>query len=73
MKSVHIPDDVYERAAELAERDSVSVDKLVSALLLEHAREWSHLRARAGSGSVERLKAVLAKVSESEPEAFDRL
>jgi predicted CopG family antitoxin len=73
MKSIHIPDDVYQRAAEMAEQDQVSVDKLVAALVQEHAREWSRLRGRANAGSAEKLRSVLAKVSDSQPEAFDRL
>jgi hypothetical protein len=37
MKSVHLPDDVYRRAVELAEVDHVSVDKLVAAIVNERA------------------------------------
>lgn len=73
MKSVQLPDDLYKQAAELAERDQVSVDKLVAALVHEHACEWERLRSRAARGSVDKLKAVLAKVSDAQPEPFDRL
>lgn len=73
MKSIHLPDDVYQRAAELAEYDQVSVDRLVAALVHEHAREWSRLHGRATRGSKEKLKSVLAKVSDAEPEAGDRI
>jgi predicted DNA-binding ribbon-helix-helix protein len=73
MKSIHLPDDVYQRAAELAEQDKVSVDRLVAALVYAHAREWSRLRGRAARGSKEKLKSVLAKVGDTEPEAIDRL
>ena len=71
MKNVQLPDDIYDRAAQLAERDHVSVDKLVAALVSEHATEWERLRLRAERGSVDRLKAVLAKVSDSPPEPID--
>ena len=30
MKSIQLPDDVYQRAAEMAEVDHVSVDRLVA-------------------------------------------
>jgi hypothetical protein len=73
MKSVQLPDDLYKQAAELAERDHVSVDKLVAALVREHACEWERLRTRAARGSVDKLKAVLAKVSDAQPEPFDQL
>ncbi len=73
MKSVNIPDDVYQEAAALAAQDQVSVDKLVAALLVAHAAEWRRLQARAERGSLAALHAVLDKVSDAEPEAFDRL
>jgi hypothetical protein len=73
MKNVQLPDHIYERAAQLAERDHVSVDKLVAALVYEHATDWERLRERAERGSVDRLKGVLAKVSDSQPEPIDHL
>jgi len=71
MKNVQLPDDIYDRAAQLAERDHVSVDKLVAALVSEHATEWGRLRERGERGSIDRLKAVLAKVSDAPPEPID--
>jgi hypothetical protein len=73
MKSVLLPEDVYERVAALAERDHVSVDRLVAALVSEHVGEWSRLQDRAARGSLDKLKRVLAKVSDSPAEAADRL
>jgi predicted DNA-binding ribbon-helix-helix protein len=73
MKSVQLPDDVYKRAAELAEADHVSVDKLVAAIVSERANDWSRLQARAARGSLKKLNAVLAKVSDAPPEAMDLL
>jgi hypothetical protein len=73
MKSIQIPDDVYERAAQLAEADHVSVDRLVAAIVNERASDWSKLQARAARGSLEKLRNVLSKVSNAEPESADRL
>jgi hypothetical protein len=73
MKTVQIPDDVYRRAEELADADHVSVDRLVAAFVNERASDWSRLQARAARGSIEKLKRVLAKVSDAPPEAMDRL
>lgn len=73
MKSIQLPDDVYQRAAELAEADHVSVDKLVAAIVNERARDWAKLQARAARGSLEKLRNVLAKVSDAPPEATDSL
>jgi hypothetical protein len=44
MKSILFPDDIYERAAELAERDHVSVDRVVAALVQQHVGDWSRCR-----------------------------
>lgn len=73
MKSVQLLDDVYRRAAELAEADHVSVDRLVAAIVNERASDWAKLQARAARGSLDKLSAVLAKVSDAAPEALDSL
>ncbi|MGA9673505.1 MAG: hypothetical protein WBQ94_30215 [Terracidiphilus sp.] len=73
MKSIQLPDDVYKRAEELAEADQVSVDRLVASVVNERANEWTRLKARASRGSLEKLRSVLGKVSDSPPEAADSL
>jgi predicted DNA-binding ribbon-helix-helix protein len=73
MKSVQLPDDVYQRAAELAEADHVSVDRLVAAIVNERTSDWSKVEARAARGSLDKFKRVLSKVSSDPPEAMDRL
>ena len=72
MKTIQVPDEVYQRAAKLAELDRVSVDRLVAALVNERVGEWSRLQARAARGSVEKLKQVLSKVGDGPVEAADR-
>jgi hypothetical protein len=73
MKSIQLPDDVYQRAAELAEADHVSVDRLVAAIVNERASDWAKLQARASRGSLEKYRNVLSKVSDAPPEPMDRL
>jgi len=73
MKSILLPDDVYERAAELADQDQVSVDKFVAAVVNRHVGDWAKIRERAARGSVEKLKRVLAKVKDLPVEAVDQL
>ena len=73
MKNIQLPDDVYRRAAELAEVDHVSVDRLVAAIVNERASDWSKVQARAARGSLEKLKSVLSKVSDTPPDAMDRV
>jgi hypothetical protein len=73
MKNIQLPDDVYLRAAKLAESDHVSVDRLVAALVNEGVGDWSRVQARAARGSVEKLKRVLSKVGDAQPEPADQL
>ncbi len=73
MKTVQLPDEIYQQAAKLAESDHVSVDRLVAALVSEGVGNWSKLQARASRGSVDKLKRVLSKVADTEPESADRL
>ncbi len=73
MKNIQLPDDLYQRAAELAEVDHVSVDRLVAALVYEGVGDWARIQARADRGSLEKLKRVLSKVSDVPPEVRDQL
>ncbi len=73
MKTIELPDDVYQRAEELAELNHVSVDKLVAVLVGEGADDWLRLQARAGRGSIDKLQQVLSNVSDAPAEAIDRL
>jgi hypothetical protein len=73
MKTIQLPDEVYQRAVELAEIDNVSVDRLVAAIVNEKTGDWSKIQKRAARGSAERLQSVLSKVSEAPPDPMDRL
>ncbi len=68
-----LPDEVYERAAELAKPEHVSTDRLVAAVVNRHVGDWSKMRERAARGTVEKLKRVLAKVKDLPAEAADQL
>jgi len=64
MKSVQLPDDVYQRAAKLAESDHISVDRLIAALVNEGVEDWERVQARAARGSLQKLAHVLSKVAD---------
>lgn len=51
LKSILLPDEVYERAAELAAIEDISVDRLVAALVSERVGERLRLQKRAARGS----------------------
>jgi hypothetical protein len=71
VKTIQLPDEVYQRAVELAEIDNVSVDRLVAAIVNEKTGDWSKIQKRAARGSAEKLQRVLSKVAP--PDAMDRL
>jgi hypothetical protein len=73
MKSIQLPDDVYQQASELAASDHVSVDKLVAALVSDRVSDWYRVKDRAGRGSIEKLQRVLSKVSNTPADQADQL
>ena len=73
MKTIQLPDEVYQRAVELAEMDNVSVDRLVAAIVNEKTGDWSKVQKRAARGTAEKLQRVFSKVSEAPPDLMDRL
>jgi len=73
MRTIQIPDDLYQRAAEMANTDQVSVDRLIVALVSEYVAEWTRLQSRASRGSLDKLKKVLDKVGDSPASPEDRL
>jgi hypothetical protein len=73
LRTVQIPDDVYQQASLLAQQDHVSIDHAVAALVRDGVGEWSRLEARAARGSLTKLRSVLDKVGDSAPERVDEI
>ena len=73
MKSIQLPDNVYQRAAEMAEVDHVSVDRFVAALVNERVGDCARVQARAERGSREKLKRVLSKLRDAPADVRDQL
>jgi hypothetical protein len=71
--NVTVPDTVYRQIAELAARQQVSVERIVSAALAEQLSGWARLEQMAERGSRERFLAALDKVPDAEPALDDRL
>jgi hypothetical protein len=73
MKSVQIPDELYQRAAALASQDEVSVDRLVAALISESVGDWERAQTRADRGSLDNLREILSRVPDVPPDAADQM
>lgn len=72
----HIPDWLYQQVKSLAERESISVDQLVSIALAAQVSAWltkDYIAERAARGSWDRALEVLAQVPDVESAEHDRL
>lgn len=71
--NVSVPDELYQKAVEIAETQHVSVDEVFASAFVEQLAAWERLKERAARGSRDRFLAVLDKVPDVEPEDYDRL
>jgi predicted transcriptional regulator len=74
--SVKIPDSVAKQAREMAEKEEITLDQLVSSAVAEKVAAWKtvgYLESRAARGSREKFEAALSKVPQVEPDEHDRL
>ena len=72
-RTVSLPDEVLRKAEDLAARQHISVDEVVSAAVDELFAGAEYLRWRSERSSVERFRAALDQIPETEPEPYDRL
>ena len=72
-KTISLPEEIVRQAEELAAREHVSVEELVSAALSEQFAGVEYLRRRGERASAERFRAALEQIPAAEPEAHDRL
>jgi len=74
--NIEVPDALYKRVAELAAKEGVTVEQLVSSALAEKLAAVlteEYLQERAGRASREKFEAALSRVPDAEPEGHDRL
>lgn len=73
--SLRLPDSLHETVRELAHREGVSINQLVTLALAEKLSALmteDYLEQRAHRGNKKRFKKVLAKIRDVEPEQKDR-
>ena len=74
--SVRLPNSLHRQLRELAEREGVSMNQLISSAVGEKLAALmtaDYLEERAQQGSRRRYEAVLRKVQDAPPEAGDEL
>jgi predicted transcriptional regulator len=74
--SLRLPESLRRKLGELAEKEGVSINQLITSAVAEKMSALmteEYLAVRAKRASRSRFEAVLAKVPDVEPEEFDRL
>ena len=74
--SLRLPDSLHERARELAEKENISINQLVTLALAEKVSALmteDYLGERARRGSKAKFRKVMSKVADVEPEEQDKL
>jgi hypothetical protein len=71
-KSIAVPEDLYDRAAELAAKDHLSVEEFVSALLASRLANREYIETRARLFSRQEFERALDEIPDVEPEPYDR-
>jgi len=71
--NLSVPEDLYQKAVEIAAAQRVSLDELFASALAERITAWERLKQRAARGTREKFLAALEKVPDIAPEDYDRL
>lgn len=74
--NITVPDSLLKQAQEIAAREDVTVDQLISTALAEKMSALmtvEYLKTRAARGDVHRFRQALNKVPDIEPDPVDRL
>ncbi len=74
--SLRLPDSLHKQVRKLAEKESVSINQLVTLALAEKISALlteEYLETRAKLGSRKKFERAMVKVPKVEPEEYDRL
>ena len=71
--NVTLPDSLYKKAMEVAEREQISVERVVYSALAEQLNALERLEERAARSSEDRFRTALAKIPDVEPPEYDQL
>jgi hypothetical protein len=71
-KSVAVPENLYNKAAELAAKDHISVEEFVSALLASRLASREYIESKAQLFDRQEFERALDEIPDVEPEPHDR-
>jgi hypothetical protein len=72
-RSIAVPEDLYNKAAELAAKDHISVEEFVSAALANRVATREFIESRAKLFNRGAYDKALNEIPDVEPEVQDRL
>lgn len=72
-RNIALAEDLYNKAAELAAKDRVSVEEFVSILLANRLASHEFIDSRAQLFDKADFERALSQIPEAEPEERDRL
>jgi len=72
-KSIAVPEDLYNRAAELAAKDHISVEEFVSVMLATRLASREYIESRAKLFNRGEFERALELIPDVEPEDHDHL
>ncbi len=73
--SVRLPESLHRAVRQLAEREKISINQLITVALAEKLSALmteEYLEARAARADADRFRAALAQVPDTEPDPGDR-
>ncbi len=74
--TTNIPDLLYQQIETLAHQQQIPIEQLITMALSAQISAWmtkDYLAEKAQKGSWEKFQQVLTKVSDQEPEDYDKL
>jgi predicted transcriptional regulator len=71
--SITVSDELYEQARSIAEAHHIAVDDVFAMAFAEQFSAWQRIQERAKRGDRDKFVAVLNKVPDIQPEAYDRI
>jgi hypothetical protein len=69
--TIHISEELYRRAAEVAAKEKRSIEEVLTSAFEQRVVELERLKDRASRGSYEKFRRVMAKVPASPPREDD--
>ncbi len=69
---VAVPDDLYNKAAEVAAKDQVSVEEYISAALANRLASREYIESKARQFNRQDFERALENIPDVEPEDCDR-